>query len=298
MSLKRPSFNLYMFTHNLSEYFLAKQCEKLNKFKKIKGNIGELQVLDTLNKLGGRFFSRFFINYYGDGGIDIQGFFNSTYYIIQVKFQVEKSGFGKIIKFKEKIQIFKNAIGIIFCPGGLTVSCKQKISSIKNIFFVESLNELTTKIQELSTGHRLERIKFEKPSWRLDDPNSIRRVFDVLKQQKVNLHSIRYSYDFPFDLENDVSNIGYVGFDYVGTFELKDTIHHVVVRNERQASRNVLEEKLEEFKKAKECYLPEYYFGIFLIDLWDYDVLPRLVQDSNIIVSSLNDVRSYLYRLF
>ncbi|CAG8797110.1 7644_t:CDS:1, partial [Gigaspora rosea] len=25
---------------------------------------------------------------------------------------------------------------------------------------------------------RLEKIRFERPSWRLDDPNSIRRVFD------------------------------------------------------------------------------------------------------------------------
>src|SRR6185437_6881106 len=298
MSLKRPSFNLYMFTHNLSEYFLTKECEKLKKFTKIKGSIGELQVLDTLNRLGGRFFSRFSIAYYGKDSIDIQGFFNSTYFIIQVRFRVEKLGFNEITVFQEKIKSFKNATGIIFCPGGLTISCKQKISSIKSIFIVESLNELSTKIQELSTGHKLEKIRFERPSWRLDDPNSIRRVFDVLKQQKINLHTIRYAYHFPFDLEDDVSNIGYVGFDYVGTFELKDTIHHVVVRNERQASRNVLEEKLEEFKKAKECYLPEYYFGIFLIDLWDYDVLPRLVQDSNIIVSSLNDVRSYLNRLF
>ncbi|CAG8797109.1 7643_t:CDS:1, partial [Gigaspora rosea] len=65
MSLKRPSFNLYMFTHNLSEYFLTKECEKLKKFTKIKASIGELQVLDTLNRLGGRFFSRFSIAYYG-----------------------------------------------------------------------------------------------------------------------------------------------------------------------------------------------------------------------------------------
>jgi len=299
MSLKRPSFNLYMFTHNLSEHFLTKECdEKLKKFTKIKASIGELQVLDTLNRLGGRFFSRFSIAYYGKDSIDIQGFFNSTYFIIQVRFRVEKLGFNEITVFQEKIKSFKNATGIIFCPGGLKPSCVQKTSLFKDILFAESLDELTTKVQELSSGHKSQRIKFERPSWKLDDPNSIRRVLDVLKQQKVKLHSIRYSYHFPFDLEDNVSNIGYPGFDYIGTFELKDTTHHVVVRNERGASRSILEEKLEEFKKAKKCYLPEYYFGVFIINSCSNDVLPKLIRDSNIIVSSLNDVRSNLYCLF
>ncbi|CAG8554237.1 1619_t:CDS:2, partial [Dentiscutata heterogama] len=220
----------------------AQQYRDIYKFKKIKGNIGELQVLDTLNRLGSKFFSRFSIKYYGDDGIDIQGFFNSTYYIIQVKFQANKQGIGEITKFKEKIQVFKNTIGIIFCPSGLRPS---------------------KLVEEL----------LKKPL-----------------QQKLKLHLIRYSYEFPFDLENDISDIGYVGFHYIGTFELRETNHHIIVCNKLGASRSILEAKLEEFKKAKNCYLPEYYFVVFIIDCWDYDVLLKLIQDSNIIVSSLNNL--------
>ncbi|RIB03911.1 hypothetical protein C2G38_2149285 [Gigaspora rosea] len=112
--ISRP-YNLYDFTYNLSRQEL--NCGK--NFTIIKGNIGELQVLDTLNKLPGRFFARFAIKYHGDGKIDIQGFYKSTHFLIQVKFMTKKFGESKEIeKFADIVKKYENTYGIFYCAGG------------------------------------------------------------------------------------------------------------------------------------------------------------------------------------
>ncbi|CAG8745523.1 25075_t:CDS:1, partial [Racocetra persica] len=97
-NISRP-YDLYEFPYDLRKEKLknwedyGKICGKI--FAVLKGNIGELQVLDTLNKLPGRFFARYPIKPYGDGKIDIQGFYKSTHFLIQVKFTAKKFGYGK-----------------------------------------------------------------------------------------------------------------------------------------------------------------------------------------------------------
>ncbi|CAG8818293.1 17368_t:CDS:1 [Dentiscutata erythropus] len=144
MSSQKPIFDLYEFTNNLSKDFLIQNHVKYQSFSYIKGSVGELQVLDTLNKHGGTFFARFRHNKFKNGYINIQGFFNDTYFLICVKFCVSKfDSLDFILAFKDAVSMFENAAGIFFCPSGIKASCRKNLGNIK---LVESLEELLTVI--------------------------------------------------------------------------------------------------------------------------------------------------------
>ncbi|CAG8814199.1 20463_t:CDS:1, partial [Dentiscutata erythropus] len=263
MSFQKPLLDLYKFTNNLSKEHLKKKHINHYHFSNVKMYIGELQVLDTLNKLGGAFFTRFSDGKFKNGYINMQGFFNRTYFPIRVKFCVDKLCDPDILlNFKNIINMHENAVGIFFCPSGITAPCKNHLGEIK---FVSSLEELSTTVQQLSSGSFKKRVIFEVPMRKHNSYEASLKMIQMLERKKLTMHSIRFSYSFPFRLEENINTVGYVGFDYVGTYEFHNKIYHIAIRDERRASKEALKKKHKEFTRAMDTYLSSYYLGVLLI---------------------------------
>ncbi|CAG8794372.1 1285_t:CDS:1 [Dentiscutata erythropus] len=284
MSSQKPVLDLYKFTNNFDKKYFKKHNISCQHFSPIKGYIGELQVLDTLNKLGGIFFARFCDNKFKNGCINIQGFFRNTYFLIRVKFSVyELNDPDIILDFKNAINMFENVVGFFYSPSGISISCENYLDKIK---FVDSLEKLSTTIQQLSLGISKKRIIFEISKQKYISYEISAKLIQILERKKLIVYSIRFGYSFPFHLENNIGTVGYVGFDYVGTYEFHNNIYHVAIRDERRASKEALKKKHKEFTRAMDTYLPSYYFGVLLISYNSDEV--NLKRTNNIIFSRLD----------
>jgi len=272
MALPKQIFNLYDFTHNLSKVFFQKKNIDFKNFTFRKRSIGEQQVLDTLNKSEGFFFSTFPMKNHNDRDIDIQGFMNETYFLLQIKFTVGKFyNADDILSFHKNTETYKNAVRIFFCPSRVSESCKKVSNEIK---FVNSLDELLTVVEKPSIiSHEKVRPVFERPSWKYQTTAAENSILSILNRGKLTTYSVRFGYSFPFDLVDDANLTGYVGFDYIGTCLFREEIYHVVYSDNRRAPRRLLEEKYREFISAMNAYLPDYYFGIFLTVYDNNDLL-------------------------
>ncbi|RIB07851.1 hypothetical protein C2G38_2213192 [Gigaspora rosea] len=253
MALPKQIFNLYNFIYNLSKVFFQEQNIDFKNFTFRKNSIGELQVLDALNKSGDFFFSTFTMKYHNEKGINIQGSMNRTYFLLQIKFTVSKFyKAGDILSFLKNTETYKNVVKIFFCPSGVSESCKKVSNKIK---FIMSLDGLLTVIKKPSMiSHEKMRPVFERPSWKFQNFEACNSMLSILNCGKLTTYPVRFMYSFSFDLINEVNLTGYVGFDYIGTYLLHEEIYYVAYSDNRKAPRGVLEEKYREFISTMNAY--------------------------------------------
>ncbi|CAG8707927.1 2465_t:CDS:2, partial [Racocetra persica] len=123
---------------------------------------------------------------------------------------------------------------------------------------------------------------------------SLDELRDTINTLSIGDSIEKYGYDFPFEIEGRLDLIDYAGFDYIGTYEYEKMVKHLVLRDESNFPTNMLLEKINEFVKAKNIYLPNDHIGIFLASPQNQHLFEKISFEGIIVSYNKANIRNNL----